>query len=94
MSSSSLEDKEKLKDFWIEGAYLCLKTLKGKIIKRHKSISSRLACATSDELQTFEILGDGIGIHWPKLDEDLSAAFLIYPEKFNVIFKKRAAFHR
>jgi hypothetical protein len=37
MSSSSLEDKERLKDFWIEGSYLCLKTVKGKLIKRHKS---------------------------------------------------------
>lgn len=88
MSSSSLEDKEKLKDFWIEGSYLYLRTMKGKLIKRHKSISPKLALATQTELQHFEILGDGIGIHWPKLDEDLSAAFLIYPEKFNLTFKK------
>ena len=88
MSSSNLEDKEKLKDFWIEGSYLCLKTFKGKIIKRHKSISPRLASATPAELQNFQILGNGIGIHWPKLDEDLSVASLIYPEKFNLILKK------
>ena len=88
MSSSSLEDKEKLKDFWIEGSYLYLKTVKGKLIKRHKSISPRLAAATQADLENFEILGDGIGIHWPTLDEDLSTASLVYPEKFNLIYKK------
>ena len=28
--------------------------------------------ATKDELEHYEILGDGEGIHWPDLDEDLS----------------------
>lgn len=91
MSFLSLEDKEKLKEFWIEGEFLVLKTTKGKIIKRHKSISTRLAKATENELKKFEILGNGIGIHWPKLDEDLSAASLIYPERFNVVHPKKIA---
>ncbi len=34
----------------------------------------RLAKATPAELQNFELLGDGEGIHWPDLDEDLSVA--------------------
>jgi hypothetical protein len=32
----------------------------------------RLATATPEQLQDFELLGDGEGIHWPLLDEDLS----------------------
>ncbi|WP_019895550.1 DUF2442 domain-containing protein [Hydrogenovibrio halophilus] len=32
----------------------------------------RLATATPEQLQNFELLGDGEGIHWPLLDEDLS----------------------
>ena len=31
-----------------------------------------LANATNEELNNFEILGDGEGIHWINLDEDLS----------------------
>jgi len=31
-----------------------------------------LAQATPEQLQDFELLGDGEGIHWPQLDEDLS----------------------
>jgi len=32
----------------------------------------RLAFATSEERQTYEITGRGRGLHWPMLDEDLS----------------------
>lgn len=37
----------------------------------------RLARATKDELQNYELLGNGEGIHWPALDEDLSVAGLL-----------------
>jgi hypothetical protein len=33
-----------------------------------------LANATPEQLQHFEILPGGDGIHWPQLDEDLSVA--------------------
>ena len=35
--------------------------------------SWRLSEATPEQRAKFKILGDGIGIHWPDLDEDLSA---------------------
>jgi hypothetical protein len=34
----------------------------------------RLANATKSQLENFELLGDGDGIHWPEIDEDLSVA--------------------
>ncbi|WP_395343769.1 DUF2442 domain-containing protein [Ningiella sp. W23] len=37
----------------------------------------RLSRASSKELETWELLGDGEGIHWPLLDEDLSVAGLL-----------------
>lgn len=37
----------------------------------------RLANASASQLQNYEILGDGEGIHWPDLDEDLSVAGLL-----------------
>ena len=36
-----------------------------------------LSSATSSQLQDWEILGDGEGIHWPQLDEDLSVNGLL-----------------
>jgi Protein of unknown function (DUF2442) len=37
----------------------------------------RLLHATPDERRDFELLGNGEGIHWPELDEDLSVAGLL-----------------
>ena len=37
----------------------------------------RLANATKDQLENYELLGDGEGIHWPDIDEDLSVAGLL-----------------
>jgi hypothetical protein len=40
----------------------------------------RLANATKAQLDNYELLGDGEGIHWPELDEDLSVAGLLNGE--------------
>jgi len=37
----------------------------------------RLLNATAEQRRNFELLGDGHGIHWPELDEDLSVAGLL-----------------
>jgi len=37
----------------------------------------RLLNATPDQRRNFELLGDGHGIHWPEIDEDLSVAGLL-----------------
>ena len=88
MNISSLEEKARFVEFWVETDHVFVKTESGKILKRHKSISKRLENATKKQLSVFEILGNGEGVHWPLLDEDLSAAFLIYPEKFASLLKR------
>jgi hypothetical protein len=35
--------------------------------------SWRLSEATPEQRNNFEILGNGQGVHWPELDEDISA---------------------
>ncbi|MBA1445567.1 MAG: DUF2442 domain-containing protein [gamma proteobacterium endosymbiont of Lamellibrachia anaximandri] len=37
----------------------------------------RLSKASVEQLQKWELLGDGEGIHWPEIDEDLSVAGLL-----------------
>ena len=34
----------------------------------------RLLHATATQRNNFELIGDGVGIHWPDVDEDLSVA--------------------
>ena len=35
--------------------------------------SWRLSEATPEQRANYEIIGDGIGVHWPEVDEDISA---------------------
>lgn len=37
----------------------------------------RLLNATQDELKNYELIGEGEGIHWPDLDEDISVEGII-----------------
>jgi len=37
----------------------------------------RLSQASPEQLEQWEIIGDGEGIHWPEIDEDLSVAGLL-----------------
>lgn len=37
----------------------------------------RLSNATRSQLENYELLGDGEGIHWPEIDEDLSVEGLL-----------------
>lgn len=39
----------------------------------------RLRDATDQERAEFRLIGQGVGIHWPQLDEDLSVAGLLAP---------------
>jgi hypothetical protein len=40
--------------------------------------SWRLAEATPEQRQHYAIIGDGIGIHWPDIDEDISAEGMLF----------------
>jgi hypothetical protein len=42
----------------------------------------RLFAATSKQRREWEPIGGGIGIHWEAIDEDISVASLLQPERF------------
>ncbi len=37
-----------------------------------------LSEATSEQRQHYEIIGDGLGIHWPDIDEDISIQGMLH----------------
>ena len=37
----------------------------------------RLLRATSEQRKRWELIGDGIGIHWPQVDEDIEVESLL-----------------
>ena len=42
----------------------------------------RLRSATPEQRKQWEPIGGGIGIHWEEIDEDISVASLLQPERF------------
>lgn len=44
----------------------------GRVISVPLAWSWRLSDATSEQRNNYEIIGDGHGVHWPDVDEDLS----------------------
>ena len=45
----------------------------GRTVSVPLAWSWRLSEATPEQRATFEIMGAGEGVHWPEIDEDLSA---------------------
>jgi len=43
----------------------------------------KLARATKKQLENYRLIGDGEGIHWEDLDEDISVAGLLVPQLTN-----------
>jgi hypothetical protein len=50
----------------------------GRTISVPLAWSWRLSEATPAQRQRFEIIGDGIGIHWPDIDEDISIEGMLW----------------
>lgn len=50
----------------------------GRVISVPLVWSWRLAEATPEQRANFEIIGDGHGVHWPDIDEDISAEGMLY----------------
>lgn len=42
----------------------------------------RLLDATARERSAWELIGEGVGVHWEAIDEDVSVASLLQPESF------------
>ena len=49
----------------------------GRMISVPLVWSWRLSEATQEQRQNYEILGSGEGVHWPDVDEDISAAGML-----------------
>lgn len=50
----------------------------------------KLRDATPAQLADFRLIGHGVGIHWPQLDEDLSVRGLLMPQAQSAPLRKSA----
>ncbi|MEX2301523.1 MAG: DUF2442 domain-containing protein [Bryobacterales bacterium] len=50
----------------------------GRVVSVPLTWSWRLTEATPAQRANFEIIGDGVGVHWPDIDEDLSVEGMLH----------------
>ena len=55
------------------------------ILRKKISSYPNLKSASQDELNEYELIADGTGIHWPSLDEDLSLKGFLGDELRNIV---------
>ena len=65
--------KISIKDIEVTGDTIIAHLTDGRTISVPLVWSWRLAEATPDQRSNYEIMGNGHGVHWPEIDEDISA---------------------
>lgn len=64
-------------DVKVTAEALVVKLRDGRVVSVPLGWYPRLAAGTAAERRHWELIGPGIGIHWPKLDEDISVEALL-----------------
>ena len=68
----------RIKEVQVTGDSITAFLVDGRIISVPLAWSWRLSEATSDQRANYEIIGDGEGVHWPDIDEDISVEGMLY----------------
>ena len=64
-------------DVWVTDDELVVLLADGRRLAAPLVWFPRLLAAGSDDRSNWELIGDGQGIHWPSIDEDLSVEGLL-----------------
>ena len=74
-----MEIKEvRIKDIRVTEDTITARLMDGRIISVPLAWSWRLSEATPKQRANWRIIGDGDGVHWPDIDEDISAEGMLY----------------
>lgn len=68
----------RIKDINVSKDKITAQLTDGRTISVPLAWSWRLSEATPKQRANWEILGDGHGVHWPDIDEDISAEGMLY----------------
>lgn len=71
--STAVSTDVRIKAVEVSDALITAHLADGRIISVPLAWSWRLAGATPAQRANYEIIGDGHGVHWPDIDEDLGA---------------------
>ena len=68
---------ERIKDVRVTNDELVVTLVDGRTLSVPLVWYPRLLNATAEQRNDWQLIGDGEGVHWPQIDEDLSAAGLL-----------------
>jgi len=78
MSTLKVEVQPVASDLKFTDAEMFVTLVDGRSISIPLAWFPSLSNASKEQREDFRLIGDGEGIHWPQLDEDLSVKGLLY----------------
>ena len=78
MSTAVKLQEVRIKNIRVTEDTITAQLVDGRIISVPLAWSWRLSEATPKQRANFRIIGEGHGVHWPDIDEDISAEGMLY----------------
>jgi len=76
--STVVSSEPRIRDVQVTDALITAHLADGRVISVPLAWSWRLSEATPEQRAHWEIIGAGHGIHWPDVDEDISAEGMLH----------------
>ena len=77
MSTSAIKFEPRAVDVSVSDDTLRVRLADGREVSVPLAWFPRLLSGSSEQRRQWRLVGGGVGIHWPELDEDLSVAGLL-----------------
>ncbi len=78
MSTAVKLQEVRIKDISVSEDKITAYLVDGRVISVPLAWSWRLSEASPKQRSNYKIIGDGHGVHWPDIDEDISAEGMLY----------------
>ncbi len=88
--STLAPDQPRARSVEFSDGELCVHLVDGRTIQVPLEWFPKLRDAPAADLQKWRLIGQGVGIHWEKLDEDISVRGLLMPEAAVATTRKSA----
>jgi len=73
-----VDSNPRIKNIEVTDELITARLVDGRIISVPLAWSWRLSEASQQQRHNFELIGDGEGVHWPDVDEDISAHGMLH----------------
>ena len=76
--SIAVSTDTRVKEVLVTEELITFNLVDGRVVSVPLAWSWRLSEATTAQRNRFEMIGDGYGVHWPDIDEDLSVDGMLH----------------